>query len=107
MSATPWHEQRLELATGDFGMVTLTERSELQLALDSDVARSSEQIGAESDAFGECRHVMRVRRAAAPDHHLFSVCLFASALCDSLPHVFTVKLFSTSKIFFTVISKYL
>ena len=30
------HEQKLELSTGKFGMVTLAERSELQLALDSD-----------------------------------------------------------------------
>ena len=40
-SATPLHEQRLELATGKFGMVTLAERSELQFALDSNVARRS------------------------------------------------------------------
>ena len=38
-SATPRHEQRLDLAIGKFGMVTLAERSELQIALDSDVAR--------------------------------------------------------------------
>ena len=41
-SATSLHEQRLELATGKCGMVTLAGRSELQLALDSDVARRSE-----------------------------------------------------------------
>ena len=40
-SATPRLEQRLDLATGKFGMVTLAERSELQLALDCDVARRS------------------------------------------------------------------
>ena len=37
-SATPWNEQRPELAAGKTGIVTLAERSELQLALDSDVA---------------------------------------------------------------------
>ena len=31
-SAAPRHEQKLELATGKFGMVTLAERSDLQLA---------------------------------------------------------------------------
>ena len=38
-SVTPRHEPRLELATGNFGMVTFAKLSELQLALDSDVAR--------------------------------------------------------------------
>ena len=41
-SATPRHEERLELATGKFGMVTLAEALELQFALDSDVARRSQ-----------------------------------------------------------------
>ena len=100
-SATPRHEQRLELPTGNFGMVTLAERSELQLALESDFARRGQYIWYESDAcvssfvLGEfcdcpraegsrlgsvvnwqcaagCRHVKRVRRAVAP-HHLFLV----------------------------------
>ena len=38
-SATPRHEQRLELAAGKFGMVTLAERSELQPAKNSDFAK--------------------------------------------------------------------
>ena len=36
--------------------------------------------------------------AAAPDHHLFSVSLYRSALCDTFSHVFIVKPFSRSKI---------
>ena len=38
-SASPRHDQRLELATGKFGVATLAERSELRLGLDSIVAR--------------------------------------------------------------------
>ena len=49
-SASPRHEQRLEQATGNFGMVTLAERSELQLALDSDFARRGKTIKTESGA---------------------------------------------------------
>ena len=49
-SASPRHEQRLEQATRNFGMVTLSERLELQLALDSDFARKGKKIRTESDA---------------------------------------------------------
>ena len=95
-SAIPRHEQRLELATGTLGIATLAVRTELQFALDSDVARrryvnlvrkwclcKRSSVGRVLClllsgwlSLGQCSHLGNVRRPVAmtrPYHHLFVV----------------------------------
>ena len=67
-------------------MAKLVERSKWRLSEFMSVGR----VVTKQSAVG-CRHVMRVRRAAAPDRHYLSVSLYTNSLCDTFSHVFTIK----------------